>query len=110
MPAQSDHHTSANLAVLALASERFRLAHGRWPNSPAVLVPAYLSAEPFDPPTGGPLHYKQSGKRLIIYSVGLDGKDDGGVWERGTGYWFGKDVGFILDGPKDRVASAGSKP
>ncbi len=28
---QSRHHSVVNLAVLALASERFRLDHGRWP-------------------------------------------------------------------------------
>ena len=43
---QSRHHTAANLAVLALASERFRLDHGRWPETAADLVPTYLDAVP----------------------------------------------------------------
>ena len=65
---QSRHHTALNLAVLALASERFRLDHGRWPKSAADLVPTYLEAVPYDAYTGGSLHWKPQGKRLLIYS------------------------------------------
>ncbi len=107
---QLAHHTSASLAILALASERFRLAHGRWPNSAAELVPAYLSALPCDPYTGAPLHFKPNQERLILYSNGYDAKDDGGLWVRGRWPNATKDNGFILDAPKDRAWSHGKKP
>jgi hypothetical protein len=101
---QSQHHTSAYVAVLALASERFRLAHGRWPASAEELVPEYLSAVPYDPHTGGPLKYRRKGKQLIIYSAGQDAEDDGGIWTRNIGTGLGRpDEGLILDAPIDRV-------
>ena len=48
---QSTHHTAVNLGVLALASERFRLEHGRWPKLARELVPAFIEAVPYDPYT-----------------------------------------------------------
>jgi hypothetical protein len=44
------------LAVVALAAERYRLAHKRWPNSLDDLVPDYLSKVPADPFADEPLH------------------------------------------------------
>jgi hypothetical protein len=103
---QSQHHTSANVAVLALASERFRLAHGRWPASAEELVPEYLSVVPYDPHTGGPLKYRRKGKQLIIYSAGEDATDDGGIWTHNIGTGLGRpDEGLILDASEDRVFS-----
>jgi hypothetical protein len=107
---QSRHRVNLNLAILALASERFRLDHGRWPDASAELVPAYLSSVPYDPYSGGPLHWKRDEHGLIIYSVGLDGKDDGGVWPRGNPYSYNKDEGFRLDDPERRDIASSSKP
>jgi len=43
-------------------------------------VPAYLKAIPADPFTAkGILKYKVTGKSYLLYSVGPDGKDDGGM-------------------------------
>jgi hypothetical protein len=108
--AHARHHTAANLAVLALASERFRLEHGRWPKSGAELVPTYIEAIPYDPHTGGPLHWRQTDKRLLFYSAGLDGLDGGGERTRNDRLGLGKDVGFELEDPRDRGRPAGSKP
>ncbi len=102
---QSRHRVNLNLAILALASERFRLDHGRWPDAPAELVPAYLSSVPYDPYSGGPLNWKRDEHSLIIYSVGLNGKDDGGVWPRGNPYWYNQDLGFRLEDPKGATSA-----
>jgi hypothetical protein len=107
---QSRHHVALNLAVLALASERFRLEHGRWPRSLAELVPAYVEAVPYDPYTGGPLFWKPLGQRLVIYSAGPDGIDGGGDVSRFDAWGFGKDVGFVLELPQDRRWEAQSRP
>ena len=107
---QSRHRANLNLAIFALASERFRLDHGRWPDAPADLVPAYLSSVPYDPYSGGPLHWKRDEHGLIIYSVGVNGKDDGGIWPRGNPYSYNKDEGFRLDNPKRRDIASPSKP
>ena len=42
-------------------------------------MPQYLQAVPTDPfALSGPLRYKLAGAKPLLYSVGPDGKDDGG--------------------------------
>jgi hypothetical protein len=106
---QSRHRVNLNLAILALASERFRLDHGRWPAAAAELVPNYLSSVPYDPYSGGPLHWKRDEHGLPIYSVGPNGKDDGGVWPRGNPYSYNQDEGFRLDDLKQREIASSSR-
>ena len=105
---QSRHHAAANLAVLALASERFRLDHGRWPQSAADLVPAYFEAVPYDPHTGGSLHWKPLGKRLLMFAGDADRV------EAGRGVFFARglneNVGFVLEPQQDRRAETESAP
>ena len=105
---QSQHHAYLNLAVLGLASERFRLDHGRWPKSAEDLVPAYLEAVPYDPYTGASLRWKPLGKRLLIYTGDADRVT--GVGEVLNKRGSGKDVGFVLEPQEDRRAEAGSAP
>lgn len=66
-------------AHTALAAKRYELAHGRLPDSLDQLVPRYLDAVPLDWFDGQPLKYKRTEAGALIYSVGRDGKDDGGV-------------------------------
>jgi hypothetical protein len=66
-------------SVVALAVARYRLAHtGRVPATLAELVPAYLDAVPEDPLAGRPLLFRTQPDAYIVYSVGADGRDDGG--------------------------------
>jgi hypothetical protein len=65
--------------IAGLAAERYRQAHGRWPESLAVLVPQYLKEVPLDPFDGKPLRLRRLSDGLVIYSVGLDGQDNGGT-------------------------------
>jgi hypothetical protein len=65
--------------IAALAAERYRQAHGRWPESLAALVPQYLKEVPLDPFDGKPLRLRRLSDGLVIYSVGLDGQDNGGA-------------------------------
>ena len=68
------------MAETALAIERFRLAHqNQLPDSLAALAPIYLKAIPTDPFDGQPLRYKLLEKGYVIYSIGPDLKDDGGL-------------------------------
>ena len=74
--------TSFRLAQTAIAVERFRLEHERWPENLSELVPEYLDEVPrdlfcFD---GEPLRYvvRPDGSRRI-YSVGENHRDHGGV-------------------------------
>ena len=67
------------LVVTALALERYRRRHGRYPDTLADLVPELLKAPPVDFMDGQPLRYRltQDG-HFVLYSVGLDCVDNGG--------------------------------
>jgi hypothetical protein len=66
-------------AATGVAALRFRKAERRWPRSLQELVPKWLPEAPIDPFTGKPLAYRVDEESVIIYSVGVDGKDNGGV-------------------------------
>jgi hypothetical protein len=76
---------SADLARVAIALERCRLALGTYPDSLDVLAPKFMSAVPADIINGEPLHYHlTSDGQFILYSVGWNEKDDGGIAYRGN--------------------------
>lgn len=67
------------LAQTACALERYWLVNGNYPGSLAELMPAYLAEAPTDIVNGQPLQYRRTDNgKFILYSLGLDGKDDGG--------------------------------
>ncbi len=68
-----------NLHV-AFAMAAFRADTGKYPAKLNDLVPKYLPAVPGDIFSGKPLIYKPSEKGYLFYSVGQNGKDDGGRW------------------------------
>jgi hypothetical protein len=88
--------------IVVVAAERYRLAHGRWPESLEALVPEFLSKVPTDPYDGKPLRLRRLADRLVIYSVGPDGKDDGGNIDRQKPIGLGTDLGFRLWDPDRR--------
>lgn len=65
--------------VTALALERFRLKNKVYPEQLAQLAPEFVASEPIDFCDGKPLRYRRQGERFVLYSVGLDGVDNGGV-------------------------------
>ncbi len=66
-------------ALTACALERFYLQHQSYPASLSELTPALLPAVPADPMDDKPLRYRQtSDGRYMLWSIGFDGKDDGG--------------------------------
>jgi hypothetical protein len=68
------------LALTALALEQFRAAHsGQYPGALSELTPDYLPAAPLDPFDGQPLRYRKQAAGYLLYSIGPDQKDDGGV-------------------------------
>lgn len=70
--------TSANLQ-LAFALAAFHKDTGKYPAKLADLAPRYLAAVPNDLFAGKPLVYKPADKGYLLYSVGVNGKDDGGA-------------------------------
>jgi hypothetical protein len=68
-----------NLHV-AFAMTAYRKDNGHNPANLADLAPKYLASVPDDLFSGKPLIYKPSEKGYLFYSVGPNGKDDGGHW------------------------------
>jgi hypothetical protein len=67
------------LARTACALERYRLAHETYPDSLAPLAPQFIDAVPRDVIDGGELKYRHTkDDRFVLYSIGWNGKDDGG--------------------------------
>ena len=72
--------TSVDCAMLACGLERYRLAHAQYPSSLEALVPEFVSKLPRDIITGEPLKYRRlEDDRYLLYSVGWNNVDDGGV-------------------------------
>ena len=67
------------MAVAAIAISRYRLQTGTLPADLSALIPKYLPSLPRDSMDGKALRYRlQPGAGFVLYSVGEDGKDDGG--------------------------------
>jgi hypothetical protein len=72
--------TVFNQATIACSLERYRLANGHFPEALAALAPRFISTLPNDVLTGEPYKYRlRDDGRFVLYSVGWDEKDDGGV-------------------------------
>ena len=87
------------LADLAIAAQRYRLANGRLPMAIDDLAPAFLPSIPLDPFTGEPLYYAPTDDGFVVYSVGEDRKDDGGLIDEFQTYE--PDLGYRIRYPKD---------
>lgn len=71
--------SALDLAVVACAVERYRLSRGGWPGRLEELVPDFLKRVPSELMLDAPLVYRAAEKGdLTLYSVGSDGRDDGG--------------------------------
>ena len=71
-----------DVAVCGIAAELYRLDHGNYPTGLDALVPKYLAALPKDTFSGKPLLFKSLPNGVLIYSVGPNGKDDGGAGDQ----------------------------
>jgi len=70
---------SIDLARVACALERYRLAHGEYPETLDALAPQFIEKLPHDIIGGQPLHYgRKADGQFVLYSVGWNETDDGG--------------------------------
>ncbi len=66
-------------AETSIAIEQHRRNTGQLPSTLAELVPEFLDAVPIDPMDGQPLRYVLNDDGYLLYSVGRNRVDDGGV-------------------------------
>ncbi len=74
-----DTETQDALLMVALALRAYRAERGRYPARLEELTPVYLkkiAADPFA--LQGTVKYRRTGDKYLLYSVGPDGRDDGG--------------------------------
>ena len=84
--------TERRMTVIAIARQRFYLAHGHHPTTLAELQPRWLAKVPLDPWSGRPFIYRQQPDgSYILYSVGENGRDDGGD-SPSADLWAGEDA------------------
>lgn len=82
MEARSQTKQSQLIAALALCA--YKLEKGIYPAVLSELVPSYLTAVPQDVFDNKPLCYKRDGASYKLWSIGPDGRDDGGKPARNT--------------------------
>ena len=81
---------------LNIALGQYRARHGRYPTALAELVPNFIDALPPDPFGASSFGYRlEAPDRYVLWSLGIDGEDDGG--QPGLGY-AGQLVAFSDDG------------
>ncbi|HZL13267.1 MAG TPA: hypothetical protein VFC85_03915, partial [Verrucomicrobiae bacterium] len=74
------NQTMVNEAQIVCALERYRLAHGDYPETLDALSPQFMETLLHDLIGGQPLIYRPTGDgKFLLYSVGWNEKDDGGI-------------------------------
>ncbi len=99
------------LALTAIALKRHRLRHGAWPARLEDLVPALLPEVPRDWMNGQPLRYRVNPDGTYsLYSVGMDGIDDGGdpTQVRGVAWHFSRGRDWVWPVPASEAEVSGA--
>ncbi|HEX4265483.1 MAG TPA: hypothetical protein VH597_14200 [Verrucomicrobiae bacterium] len=73
------NQNTINEAFIACALERYRIANGSYPDSLDALAPQFIEKLPHDIINGGPLKYRKTENSFVLYSVGWNETDDGGI-------------------------------
>ncbi|HEY5346048.1 MAG TPA: hypothetical protein VIK62_06860 [Verrucomicrobiae bacterium] len=105
---------SVDLARTAIALERYRLAHGEFPESLDALAPQFIAQVPHDVINGQPLKYRRTNDgQFVLYSVGWNEKDDGGVvvYKTGSSPEVDRDKGdWVWRYPENKTAKSPRTP
>ncbi|MDB6121766.1 MAG: hypothetical protein JWQ71_759 [Pedosphaera sp.] len=108
--------TEKNMVLTAISLKRYKLGHGQPAPELAALVPEFLLSVPLDRMDGKPLRYHLNPDgTFLLYSVGMNGKDDGGDPQLENpaksareirDIWKGKDVVWPALSSENEVAEA----
>jgi len=78
---QARYNATLDTFKLALALKIYKQQHGHYPDTLAPLAPEVIKELPLDPFTGKDYIYRRESKGFIVYSVGPNEKDNGGVYD-----------------------------
>lgn len=106
-PMFSEARIRARNALLlgTLALRAYRLERGSYPPSLDALTPTFLQRVPRDPFSAASFRYRRTKNSYTLYSIGPDGKDDGGKPARDKRYaGKGREYSVEADSQGDMVA------
>jgi hypothetical protein len=105
--------TVRELTLAAVALKRYQLRHGRLPEKLTALVPEIVREVPRDWYNGQSLHYRPNADgSYLLYSVGEDGRDDGGdptprdQNQRTARFYSGRDLVWPMPATPEEVKAA----
>ena len=86
---QAAHEGMLRLAQIGISLEQYRRAHGSYPLDLAQALLWQTGDTPLDPLTGREFFYERSEDDFLLYGVGINLVDDGGVadYEKGDLVW-----------------------
>lgn len=95
---EADFTARLRVARAALRIERFRRTHGNaLPQNLEELTSQSAKPLPCDPYDGKPLRFKKLATGYVIYSIGKDGVDDGGLEHQSKNSKSSQDITFVLE-------------
>lgn len=97
-------------AAVGVACERYRQKFGQWPLTLDMIPKDILSEIPLDPFTGKPIIYNRLPDGIMVYTVGPDLKDDGGILDDPIKKVRGTDFGIRIYDPALRRLPVPAKP
>ena len=100
--------TERQMTLASVALMRFQLRYGKAAPDLAALVPEFLGSVPYDCMSGEPLRYRlKPDGTFVLYSVGEDGRDDGGdptpVTPKRYDLWEGRDAVWPAPASAERM-------
>ena|ERR1035438_7337205 len=110
-----EFETQREMTVAAIAIKRCQLRTGKLPSNLAELVPEYVQQLPHDWMDGKPLTYHPNPDgTFALYSVGTDGRDDGGnpapiEGKRASSIWSERDAVWPMPASVAEIDEAGRK-
>ncbi len=100
---ETRHQVRLRAGAAGMASERYRLKHGNWPASLEALVKeGWLAEVPVDPLDDQPMRFRVTPEGIVIYSIGFDRQDNGGIINLNRMQEADVDIGFRLWSPAMR--------
>jgi hypothetical protein len=106
-----EFETQREMTIAAIGIKRHQLHAGKLPSDLTALVPEYLPQLPHDWMNGKPLRYHQnSDGTFTLYSVGVDGRDDGGdptpiEGKRAYSIWKERDAVWPMPASEEDIAA-----
>ena len=79
---QAEHEAQLDLMRLGIAVQQYHAQHGVYPDTLDAVASRFGAGLPVDPFSGEAFRYRPDAGGFLLYSLGRDGKDDGGNDDR----------------------------